>query len=196
MSTAVALITASVVCVLAYLAFNRYQRQNVAPQLTAGRFLPDITLRDDQGEPVTWQDLSGKPAVVIFLRGSWCPFCNSQVKDLTNHYREINATGAGLVFVTPKPLDTTRRVAEIFDVDFTFWIDENLAMAKALGIHATDEVPKDLREKFGSDTVKPTSVIIDANGMIAYATTSNDVRARPEPELLLGELRKLSVGEN
>lgn len=195
MSTAVVLITAGLVCALAYLVFNHYRRSDVAPQLRAGRTLPDVALRTDTGDSVTWHDLKGKPAVIIFLRGSWCPFCNSQVKDLTSHYREINATGATLIFVTPKPLDTTRRVAEIFEVDFTFWIDDDLVTAKALGIEATGEVPKELRDKFGSDTVRPTSIILDAKGIIAYATTSNDVRARPEPEVLLGELRKLPLIE-
>lgn len=187
------LLSASLVAAAVIFFVLRSRRPKVLPQLSAGRTLPDIELQTDQGSVVTWRDLQGQPAVVIFLRGSWCPFCNSQVKDLTNHYREINATGAALVFVTPKPLGTTRRVAEIFDVDFTFWIDNDLKMADELGIVATDEVPEELRKKFGSDTVRPTSVILDDNGVIQFATTSNDVRARPDPELLVAELKKLKV---
>ena len=34
----------------------------------------------------------GALAVILFVRGNWCPFCNAQVKELTQYYREIRNT--------------------------------------------------------------------------------------------------------
>ncbi len=167
-------------------------RKRLPAALADGRSLPDIELLDDRGEPVSVASLRGKPAVIILLRGSWCPFCNSQVKDLTRHYREVSELGAALIFVTPKPLDTTRRVAEIFDVNFTFWVDPELAFGEALGLRAAEAVPRQFRDKFGPDALHPTSIVIDPEGIIRFASSEQDVRARPDPELLVAKLRAIT----
>ena len=42
-----------------------------------GTRLPDGELLDVAGQPTTLaQALSGKPAVIVFYRGGWCPYCN------------------------------------------------------------------------------------------------------------------------
>ncbi len=188
----IAIIIALVITVGAAAYYWHSQRTaTLPPSLAVGAALPDIALQTDDGAAVRPSDLYGKAAVIIFLRGSWCPFCNSQVKDLTRHYREINALDAELVFVTPKPLDTTRRVAEIFEVTFTFWVDPNLQFADAVGLKADDEVPDSLQQQFGPDTIRPASIVIDSDGVIRYAVVAEDVKARPEPERLVAELRKI-----
>lgn len=156
-----------------------------------GRRLSEFSLQDDTGEPVSPSDLIGQPAVLIFLRGSWCPFCNEQVKDLTAQYKAIGDAGARLIFITPKPLDTTRRVAELFGVDLTFWVDENLAFADALKLRANNSVPADLRKRFGPDTLLPTSLVLDKDGIVRYSISHCDVRSRPSPDQLLAALKKL-----
>ncbi len=156
-----------------------------------GARLPEFSLQDDSGNPVGPADLSGQAAVLIFLRGSWCPFCNSQVKDLTAQYKAIGEAGARLIFVTPKPQDTTRRVAELFDVDLTFWVDENLVFADALQLRAKNSVPAELRKRFGPDTVLPTSLVLDKDGVVRFSVSHCDVRSRPRPDHLLAELKKL-----
>ena len=81
--------------------------------------------------------------MLLFVRGSWCPFCSEQVKTLTAHYKAIADHDAELIIVTRRPLDTTRRVADMFDVKFTFWLDENLKAAEALQLVDTSGVPED-----------------------------------------------------
>jgi thiol-disulfide isomerase/thioredoxin len=42
-----------------------------------GTPLPDGELLDVTGQPATLaQALSGNPAVLVFYRGGWCPYCN------------------------------------------------------------------------------------------------------------------------
>jgi thiol-disulfide isomerase/thioredoxin len=42
-----------------------------------GRALPDGELLDAGGQPTMLaQHLGGKPAVIVFYRGGWCPYCN------------------------------------------------------------------------------------------------------------------------
>ncbi len=94
-------------------------------QLRPGSPLPDFRAVDEQGDPVRSVELHGSPTVILFVRGNWCPFCSRQVSNLTQHYRDIVDLGAQLILITPKPLETTRRVAEFFKVEFDFWLDDD-----------------------------------------------------------------------
>ena len=72
--------------------------------LKPGRPLPLFLATTEDGIRIDSSSLEGAPAVILFVRGSWCPFCSSQVKNLTKIYKEIVDLGARLVLVTPKPL--------------------------------------------------------------------------------------------
>jgi peroxiredoxin len=167
-------------------------RPPVPVELKPGKPLPDFAAVDESGKPVRSRDLQGAPAVIIFVRGNWCPFCARQVEDLTRHYKEIVALGARLIFITPKPLQTTRRVAEFFKVDFEFWLDESLTLTRRFGLVMSGKVPVDSRGEYGEDTVWPTVVVVDATGIIRYTHLSRYIFDRPQPERLLKTLRKLS----
>lgn len=169
----------------------RHRRGRPVPEaLRSGRPLPDFRAIDERGDPVRSTELVGAPAVVIFVRGNWCPFCSRQVEDLTAHYKDIVDLGARLVFVTPKPLETTRRVAEFFEVEFDFWLDESLQVARELGLVIESGVPDDHRKEYGSDTVWPTALVIDPAGIIRYTALSSRIVDRPDPAELLRQLRR------
>ncbi len=159
--------------------------------LRPGRPLPDFAAADEHGNPIRSVQVIGSPTVMLFVRGNWCPFCTSQVEGLTRNYKDIVDLGAKLIFVTPKPLETTRRVAEFFEVEFDFWLDDELNAAKQLGLVMTAGVPDDSQKEYGSDTVWPTALVIDASGIIRYSKLSRLIIDRPDPKLLLNELNKL-----
>ena len=159
--------------------------------LRKGEPLPHFSAQDEQGNEVHSSSLRGKPTVLLFVRGNWCPFCNRQVEQLTGHYKDIVALGAQLIFVTPKPVDTTRRVAKFFEVEFDFWLDDSLTASQSLGLVQPNGVPDDYKREYDNDTVWPTAVIVDEEGIIHYSKLSRFLYDRPDPELLLAELRNL-----
>ncbi len=164
---------------------------SIPDALRPGKSLPDFAAADEQGNPVRSIQLIGSPTAMLFVRGNWCPFCTRQVEDLTKHYKEIVDLGAKLIFVTPKPLETTHRVAKFFEVKFDFWLDDQLNAAKQLGLLMPGSVPDDHRKEYGADTVWPTALVVDAAGIIRYSKLSRLVTDRPDPKVLLSELRKL-----
>lgn len=163
----------------------------VPEALRPGKPLPGFTAIDEAGNEVSSGDLAGAPAVILFVRGNWCPFCSKQVANLTNYYKDIVDTGAKLILLTPKPLETTRRVAEFFEVDFDFWLDESLHVGKQLGLVAPAGVPKEYRTEYGDDTLWPTALVVDGDGIIRYSKLSRFTIDRPNPEVLLKALRSL-----
>src|SRR5258708_3549085 len=45
--------------------------------LRIGSTLPDVELTGPDGDPTTLGEAAGgRPAVVVFYRGAWCPHCN------------------------------------------------------------------------------------------------------------------------
>ncbi len=159
--------------------------------LRRGQPLPEFQATDEGGTPVESRSLLGAPAVILFVRGNWCPFCTAQVADLTSHYKEIVDLGGRLIFITPKPLETTRRVAEFYEVDFDFWLDEQLKVTKQLDLLHRDGVPGDYHVEYGNETVWPAALVVDADGIIRFSEVSRTVADRPDSKKLLTELRRL-----
>jgi peroxiredoxin len=173
-----------------YFYYRRRGGRPVPEQLREGQLLPEFAALDEAGNPLNSGQLRGTPVVMIFVRGNWCPFCSRQVKNLTAYYKNIVDLGAKLIFVTPKPLETTRRVAEFFEVDFEFWLDESLAVTRELGLLLESGVPRNYYKEYGSDTIWPTSLVIDADGIIRFVELSKHIIDRPNPKTLLRELQK------
>ncbi len=167
-------------------------RGRPAPEaLRTGQPLPEFSAVDEKGNPVQSSQLIGAPAVLLFVRGTWCPFCSRQVENLTKFYKEIAESGARLILVTPQPLETTRRVADFFKVEFEFWLDESLHVTKQLGLLLPAGVPDDYRKEYGEDTIWPASLVVDAGGIIRYSGISKFVVDRPNPEKLLKVVKNL-----
>jgi len=190
MSTTALLIIAAVI-VVGIIAYQRFQKAGrpVPAILRRGQPLPDFHAVDESGDPVRSTELHGTAAVILFVRGNWCPFCSSQVENLSANYKDIVDLGARLILVTPKPLETTRRVAEFFKVEFEFWLDDDLAVTRQLGLLMEAGVPDDSRKEYGMDTVWPTALVIDPSGIIRYTELSKFIADRPKPSTLLRELR-------
>ena len=93
------------------------------------------------------------------------------------------------MLVTPKPLETTRRVAEFFNVEFEFWLDESLAIARQLGLVLEAGVPKEYDREYGSDTLWPTTLVVDGDGIIRHTKLSRFIADRPDPEKILKIVR-------
>jgi len=190
MSTSSIFIVAAVL-IIAALGFWRFRNAGrpVPSVLRRGQPLPDFHAVDENGDPVRSSQLHGTAAVILFVRGNWCPFCNSQVENLTVYYKDIIDLGARLILITPKPLETTKRVAKFFEVEFDFWLDDQLTVTKQLGLLQQSGVPKGHRKEYGDDTIWPTALVVDPNGIIRYSELSKFIADRPNPKTLLRELR-------
>lgn len=189
MSTVVLIIIAALILIAAGAFWSLRNRQRpLPPALQPGSTLPDFTALTEDGEAIESRQLRGSAAVILFVRGNWCPFCSAQVKNLAAHYKSISDLGARLLFITPKPLATTRRVADFFDVDFEFWLDQDLRIARQFDLVRKDAVPNAHREEYGEDTVWPTALVVDSDGIIRFAKLSKFLADRPNPEKLLQQL--------
>ncbi len=174
--------------------FSTYDNRQPSAKLVVGAKLPHFTVRDVNDNLVSSAQLTDRPAILIFYRGNWCPFCSAQLKELIARYKEIDALGVRVAMIAPQPHENTVGVSKIYDAKFDFLTDEGNAAAHALGIENPNGLPMGMQMLgYDSDTVLPTVIITDRDGKIVWTHETDNYRIRPEPDVYLDILRQHSV---
>ena len=75
--------------------------------IEVGAPLPDAELLDPYGHPTTLNEaLAGRPGVLVFYRGAWCPYCNLALRTYQAVLvDELEARNTQLVAVSPQRPD-------------------------------------------------------------------------------------------
>ena len=172
-----------------FLYVNWYARfgRTPAPALAVGSELPELRLRTLDGREFSTRDLRGAPAAIFFYRGSWCPFCTAQIKAVVAGYDRMAARGVRVVMVSPQPDKETLKLSKRFGVDLLWLQDHELRAADRLGLVDRGGVPAGA-VGFGTDTVLPTLVVLDAEGRVIAADQTDSYRLRPDPDTVLAML--------
>ncbi|HMQ47074.1 MAG TPA: redoxin domain-containing protein [Saprospiraceae bacterium] len=163
-------------------------------KVQVGQKMPDQHLKDHTGRSRALSDFFNAPAVFVFYRGNWCPFCVAQVKELARSYQLIREKGAHLVFISPQNEVHTTRLATSLKIPAVFLVDKNLAAAKTLGILHQNGTPTGLEVLgYTTDNVLPTVIVTDQGGIVRFLHETDNYRIRPEPETYLEMLNDSSI---
>jgi peroxiredoxin len=103
--------------------------------LKIGERFPDFNLPNTNDETVELKELlkNGK-VIVAFFRGSWCPYCNLELKALQEDLKQIVDKKTELVVITPQKSDYSNELKNNHQLDFELLTDKDNALAKQLGI--------------------------------------------------------------
>jgi peroxiredoxin len=175
------------------------------PGLRPGDIAPDFALRNAGGKRVRLYDLlSQGPVVLTFYRGIWCPYCNLQLRALTETLPLIESYGAQLVAVTPQKPDFSVQQAENDRYPFQILSDLESSVMKSYRLYY--ELPEELKElyirRYHFDLAEyngkgryvlpvPGTFIIDMDRRISAAFAKADYTQRMEPADILGILHVL-----
>jgi peroxiredoxin len=162
--------------------------------LAVGASAPELTLPDALGRPVElaslWRD---RPAIVVFYRGGWCPYCNLELRAWQKLLPEVHAAGAALVAISPQSPDNSLSTAEKNELAFVVLSDSSFAAANAFGIAFV--FPDELAALYAEVGINvpavnangkwmlplPATYVIDRGGRIVFAHVDADHRERAEP---------------
>lgn len=174
--------------------FSTYGDRQPSMKLVVGSKLPHFTVRDVNDNIVSSAQLTNKPAILIFYRGNWCPFCTAQIKELMARYKQLDALGVRVALIAPQPHENTLGVSKTYDAKFDFLTDEDNAAARTLGIEHRNGLPMGMQALgYDSDTVMPTVIITGEDGKIVWTHETDNYRVRPEPDTFLEVLRMHGV---
>ncbi|QXP58062.1 AhpC/TSA family protein [Cellulophaga sp. HaHa_2_95] len=174
--------------------------------LKIGEKAPNFELPNPEGKIISLATLLDKgPVVVTFYRGSWCPYCNLQLRALQASLAEIHALGATLVAISPEVPDDSMSTNEINSLGFNVLTDQDATVASHYGV--AWEVPAFLIEHMevdrkldlkkinngnGSILPIPATFVVGTDGLVQWSYVDVDYRTRAEPEEILEALKKLS----
>ena len=164
-----------------------------------GTPLPDGNLLDVAGQPATLAGtLAGKPAVIVFYRGGWCPYCNIALRTYqTALVPALAMRDISLIAISPQTADGSLSTKETKELTFTVLSDPGNQLARQLGIlTAPGEGVRQAQLQLGLDVTQvnadgttelpmPTVIIADAAGTIRWIDVHRDYTTRTEPEQVL-----------
>lgn len=171
---------------LAYLTwYSSFNFRNTSI-LDVGKTLPNFTLKNNQEEDISIDNLSGDFNIFIFYRGNWCPLCMAQIQEVVNQYKELEKRNTNMVLISSQPHKFTENLAKKHKVPFHFLVDSDNIVAKQLGILHKNGLPAGF-QVFGydADVILPTVLITDKNNKIIFADLTDNYRVRPEPETFI-----------
>ncbi|GGF34411.1 peroxiredoxin-like family protein [Subtercola lobariae] len=178
--------------------------------LPVGSAFPDGDLLDAQGDTTSLGAvLGGAPAVVIFYRGAWCPYCNIALRTYRDQLASPLADlGVTLVALSPQKADGSLTMKEKNELEFLVLSDPGNGIASALGIltHPSDgareaqlERGLDLETMNADETTNvpmPTVALIDADGTLVWIDVHPDYTTRTESaEILAAVHENLLIGK-
>lgn len=168
---------------------------------------PNFTLPNPLGEPIELFDLLSKGVVVLtFYRGSWCPYCNLQLRALQDKLTEIHQLGATLVAISPEVPDSSMTKNEISNMEFTVLSDQDAKVASQYGVGW--EIPEFLLEHMridrnldlnkinngnGSILPIPATFILGRDGIVKWNYVNVDYRIRSEPDEIIEALKHMAT---
>ena len=167
--------------------------------LAPGSVMPDSDLLDVHGAPTSLARLrGGRPAVVVFYRGAWCPYCNIALRTYQAELvPALGQRGVELIAVSPQKPDGSLTSAQSNELTYSVASDSANQIATALGI-LTEPSPDSVaaQAKLGLDLTEanadggrtlpmPTVVVVDAAGIIRWIDVHPNYTTRSEvPDIL------------
>lgn len=105
------------------------------PQLQTGEAMPELTLPGLDGQPLTFPTgLEGKVVAIRFW-ADWCPFCESEMRDIEPVYLKYRDRGLAVLAVNVRQDQATARAfIDKLDVSYRVLLDEDGAVARRYGV--------------------------------------------------------------
>ena len=132
------------------------------------------------------------PVVLVFYRGAWCPYCNTQLRAMQDIHQQIMELGATLAAVSPQSPDA--QATFVKDAGFSFEVLSDVGSYVASDYGIAFELPvedrglflavgNDLSEVNGSDSwilPAPSTYVIAPDSVIKYARVDGNYVSRPD----------------
>lgn len=164
-----------------------------------GEQFPDAELVTPTGDRTSLTaQLDGSPAVIVFYRGAWCPYCNLTLRTYQQDLLpELTARGARLVAISPQTPEASEQAIANGELAFPVLSDPGNALASTLGIvtapspearQAHTELGFDVADSNADDTAAipfPSVFVLDADGVVRFADVQVDYTSRTEVETIL-----------
>jgi peroxiredoxin len=169
--------------------------------LQPGARVESVSLKTVDGRTAELADfIEEKPTVLVFYRGSWCPYCNTHLAGLKEIEQQILDAGWQIIAVSP---DRPEKLAESLDehqMKYTLLSDSKMRAAKMFQIaFKVDDKTIEKYKGYGIDLTDasgrdhhllpvPAVFLIGTDGVIQFTYANPDYKVRLDPQKILSKL--------
>lgn len=166
----------------------------VRPLLIGTQIPADVPLLTAEGKPTTLQhEMGDRPAVLVFFRGGWCPYCDLQLSELRLIEKDLQALGYRVIAISPDPPRALQARIDKNSLQYLLLSDASTEMIQAFGIaFKASAATARLQPTLGAAGAKPSQLltvpavyIVNARGKVQFHYVNPDYRVRTPQELLL-----------
>jgi peroxiredoxin len=182
------------------------QSDKAVTPLLLGNPLPDVELRTLEDAPITLKAaVGGKPAVLVFYRGGWCPFCMTQLSGLRLIQKDLEALGYQLIAISPDQPIFLKRTLGRESIGYRLLSDRSAAAMRAFGIgyEVDAELLKTLAgynidlEQYSGEKHHvlpvPSVYLVDEAGILQFSYVHPDYRVRVPQEVILAAAKAIKA---
>jgi peroxiredoxin len=149
--------------------------------LSPGDTFPSLTLRQPGGGSFTIpDDFKDSYAVVLFYRGSWCPYCNAQLRAFQRAASSLAGVGAKVVAVSVDDEPATAALIAKHGLSFPVGHSADAAAISAATGAFTDPARGYLQS---------TGFVLDPAGRVIVSVYSSGAIGRLVPDDVVGLIR-------
>jgi peroxiredoxin len=173
--------------------------------LKTGDRIPNFTLPNTENVLKNIFDLHEAEWLVLsFYRGSFCPFCNLELRYLQKHLSEIEGLPARLVAISPQTVENSLATAQKNALDYEVLSDKGAVVAKKFNlVYQVPDYLVEFHKKIGIDNQYfnsegimelplPSTYIIDREGIIRFHFLETNPANRMPPEDIVQFIRNYS----
>lgn len=166
------------------------EAKNATP-IGIGESIPSVTVQTVDGESRNLASLiAGQASVLIFYRGSWCPYCNRHLSALAGIEDDLEELGYRILAVSPDRPAGLKEAAADNMLGYTLLSDSSAEAVQAFGLaFEVDEKTRKMYAKHGIDLNKasgeahyilpvPAVYLIDKEGRIQFNYSNPDHSVR------------------
>ncbi|WP_203295634.1 thioredoxin-dependent thiol peroxidase [Luteirhabdus pelagi] len=102
--------------------------------LQVGDKVPNFTVPNENGNPVSLNDYKGHKLIVFFYPKANTPGCTKEACNLRDNYEELKSKGYKLLGVSADSERKQKNFSEKYDFPFPLLADENKEVINAFGV--------------------------------------------------------------
>ncbi|AZA90954.1 Putative peroxiredoxin bcp [Chryseobacterium nakagawai] len=149
--------------------------------IQVGDQMPEFLLSNALGKIISSKEfLNNGKIILAFYRGSWCPYCNLELKFLQDNLSRIKEKGAALIAISPQNPDHSLSMVQKNDLEFEVLTDTDNHFAEQLGItfklqdfvlpyyHKLGINLSDFNKNNGNILPVPAVLVVDENRVVTY----------------------------
>src|SRR5262245_54352460 len=154
-------------------------------RLHNGDVFPDLTVDVVGGGTLALpRDLAGSYAVVLFYRGSWCPYCCSQLAAFSRATERLAAIGVTVVALSVDDEATSQGLVDRLRLNFPVGFGANANnIARLTGAYLAES----------SAYFQSTGFVLDPQGLILTAVYSSGAIGRLVPDDVVGFVKYVAA---